>query len=336
LNTKRFCLFFVVVVLLFISCSTSSADGDDDSVYNSCTITYDAHGGTGTVPASIVVTRGNSISVSENTGNLTKEGFKFAGWSVVSGGSVVYRPGDVINTSSYTNIYLYASWARILHVKYHNNIYDGGLTGSLPSDTCEYIVGDTVTLKTNSGNYSLPGYTFSGWNVFLDNITVFKQAGSSFVIPNIANDIEVTPNMVSLSSGGTGGTGSTTTHTYADVGTAEYALASGMAAGTGVSSTGATAYTTTSSSGTSLTCDYHLNGYSNSGLTLTGTITSVVSTAPSSTSTTGTVNVIGGTVTKIVYNYGSTGTVLSGTRTYTFSDGSTWVYNIATGAFTKS
>lgn len=208
----------------------------------------------------------------------------------------LYEESDLLTVNG--NIILYAVWASVYPVTYLAN---GATSGSVPLDLMSYEAGDYAIIKSNTGDLLKPGYVFNGWRSSYDGLVY--MAGSQYKIP--IGNVTFSANWSYV---GTGGTGGTPSHTYLDVGDAELALVYGMAAGTGVTSTSAIAYTTQTTSGSSLTVVYHLNGYTYSGLTLNGSITSVVSTSPTSTSTNGTVNVTGGSVTKIVYSYGSTGT----------------------------
>lgn len=238
----------------------------------------------------------------------------------------LYKENDVITVKS--NMYLYAVWGTANTVTYSAT---DATSGSVPIDSTVYEDGKYVTLKENTGNLQRTGYVFAGWYPF-GNGGVYSP-GYQY---QIWDDVTFYAQWTASGTGSTGGTGGTASHTYADSGNAELALTYGMTAGVGVTSTSATSYTSQSTTSTSLTVVYHLNGYTYGGLTLNGTITSIVSTSPKSTSYKGTVTVSGGSVTKIVYDYGSTGTAgFTGTKKFTFTDGSTWSYNMATYSFTQ-
>ncbi len=73
-------------------------------------VTYDANGGTGTVPTDATnYASGASVAVPDNTGNLTKSGYYFAGWNTKADGSGdTYVLGQTFSITSCTT--LYAKW----------------------------------------------------------------------------------------------------------------------------------------------------------------------------------------------------------------------------------
>lgn len=76
------------------------------------TVTYDANGATGgTVPAdSNTYTEASSITVLDNTGALSKDGYVFAGWNTAADGSGTACAPGVALTVGDGNIILYAVW----------------------------------------------------------------------------------------------------------------------------------------------------------------------------------------------------------------------------------
>jgi uncharacterized repeat protein (TIGR02543 family) len=65
----------------------------------------------------------------------------------------------------------------------YNVTYDGNgrTSGNVPNDLNDYLVGDTVTVMSNSGNLVKTGYTFSGWGTDL-NGGVIRQPGAQFTM----------------------------------------------------------------------------------------------------------------------------------------------------------
>ena len=93
------------------------------------TVTYDGNGASGgQVPAAQTCAYGSSITVSGNTGNLTKDGFKFVGWNTKSDGTGQdYKPDDSLTVKG--AVVLYADWV----IQTKHTIYistDGGGTAS--------------------------------------------------------------------------------------------------------------------------------------------------------------------------------------------------------------
>ena len=124
-------------------------------------IYYFSNGSTsGTSPVdSNTYAPGDVITVRDNTGNLTKTGFVFAGWQTSPSGGTLYIPGSTLSMSS-SNIILYARWS-LLHVNYMST---NSTSGTAPIDSNSYAPGDTVTVLDNTGNLTKTGYAFGGWN----------------------------------------------------------------------------------------------------------------------------------------------------------------------------
>lgn len=127
------------------------------------TVTYDGNGATGgTIPVdSTHYIASNSVTVLGNIGNLVNTGYVFSGWNTqAGGGGTTYAEGKAFSAANTT---LYARWtnAATHTVTYNAN---GAASGSVPVDTTNYQVGQTVTAKYNTGNLTLFGYAFTSWN----------------------------------------------------------------------------------------------------------------------------------------------------------------------------
>ena len=128
-------------------------------------------------------------------------------------------------------------------------------------------------------------------------------------------------------SGSGGGGGGGTLHTYADASPEMTALFSGLA--DAAVHTSGSAYITTSSS----VSTYHFSNYVYNGITLNGSLTLDTTSFPETEI--GTINCTGGTVSQIIYNiYISSSSVVTGTYTIKFNDGTSWSYDYGTGTFT--
>ena len=80
-----------------------------EEIHTTCTVTYDANGGTGTVTDDTEYTNGASVTVKGNYGKLTKDGYAFTGWNTESDGNgTPYNAGDKFVIT--TNTTLYAQW----------------------------------------------------------------------------------------------------------------------------------------------------------------------------------------------------------------------------------
>ena len=74
------------------------------------TVTYDANGATnGTAPDAQTKIHGESLALAENTGNLVRTGYNFAGWNTqADGDGTTYAAGASYTTNA--DVTLYARW----------------------------------------------------------------------------------------------------------------------------------------------------------------------------------------------------------------------------------
>jgi uncharacterized repeat protein (TIGR02543 family) len=158
---------------------------------NSNPVTYDANGGTGSVPvdAGSPYSPGATVTVLGNIGApaLTKQYHTFGGWNTQANGlGTTYQAGNNFNMPA-SAVILYALWIPDTYtVTYDAN---GGL-GNVPVDAnSPYVVGATVTVTGNVGSPALTKqyYSFGGWNTAANGIGTTYQAGHSFEMP--ANNI---------------------------------------------------------------------------------------------------------------------------------------------------
>lgn len=144
----------------------------------SCTVTYHANGGTGTI-APITDPCGSTLTLSTGTG-LTRSGFTFVGWNTSSiGTGTAYVPGSSVVVNA--NLDLYAQWSAtpVLTLTYVGN---GNTGGSAPVDAnSPYAAGASVTVS-GSGSLVRLGYAFSGWTTAADGSGTSYAAGSTFTI----------------------------------------------------------------------------------------------------------------------------------------------------------
>jgi hypothetical protein len=116
------------------------------------TVVYRTAGATGgSVPAS--TTGGGRFTLPENSGQLTKNGFSFAGW-VING--VAYTSGTQITVTKNTNVF--PRWLRCT-MTYVSPTKTSGVVPSQNSGCVNRIV------RANVGNLKRTGYYFSGWSI---------------------------------------------------------------------------------------------------------------------------------------------------------------------------
>ena len=120
-------------------------------VYRRYSITYNANGGTGTVPSTQFTIHGTSIKLATN--NLTKTAYNPNGWNNAADGSgTAYASGGTYAGTS-GNQTMYAQWTPTSYTITYN-----GNNGSTPSKLT-YNIESTSTLASSSRT----GYTFNGW-----------------------------------------------------------------------------------------------------------------------------------------------------------------------------
>ncbi len=124
-------------------------------------VIYSGNGSTdGTVPIAKLLRQGQAIIVDDNSGNLSKSGYTFAGWNTEADGSGdAYKPGDSYNGGA--DITLYAAWLQnppVLTADTTDNDIISDIEITFADDaTWRYeiiaIVADGVTLSEE--NYSI-------------------------------------------------------------------------------------------------------------------------------------------------------------------------------------
>lgn len=124
----------------------------------SATLTYDANGGEGTIPA-VNSYIGASITLSDGS-ELTKSGKAFAGWALTNGATI----NDII-ASPYTltgDTILYAVWGNAVTLTYNA----GAGSNVPPAETV--AAGMPITLNDGSGITPPSGKKFIGWSTISD------------------------------------------------------------------------------------------------------------------------------------------------------------------------
>ena len=152
---------------------------------NSYTVSYDANGGSGDIPAATeTYNYGTTVTVLGNIGTtlLDKTGYTFTGWNTAADGSGTSYAAGAILTLDSSDVTLYAKWTPNNYtVSYDAN--DG--SGDIPAVTATYSYGAVITVLGNIGTTPLTktGYTFAGWNIAADGSGTSYTAGNTFSIP---------------------------------------------------------------------------------------------------------------------------------------------------------
>lgn len=152
------------------------------------TLTYDANGGTGTVPTdSNKYAKGTYAQVVSGNG-LTREGMIFLGWSTDQNAvSPAYYPGGSVKINDNTT--LYAVWGTPTGkaaITYHSNF---GNDQTRKSE--DKPINSLITVE-GYGNLNLPsrtGYEFTGWNTASDGTGTAYAAGATARLTAGGNDL---------------------------------------------------------------------------------------------------------------------------------------------------
>ena len=169
---------FSILAACFIVLSLGSCDTVSDLIggnnpgnggtTQTFTVTFNANGGTGTVPGSQTVNAGSSVTIPSGD-SLTKEGFSFGGWNTKADGTEINYPAgtSLIVTG---NITLYAKWdgeGIITPTTYTIAFNANGGIGTIPGP---YTVnaGSSITTPYWDGTAGIDFTNFSGWNTKAD------------------------------------------------------------------------------------------------------------------------------------------------------------------------
>jgi uncharacterized repeat protein (TIGR02543 family) len=140
------------------------------------TVTYNANGGDGTVPATQTVNAGSAVTLADGS-ELTKSGYTFSGWNTdASGSGTTFEAGTLYTPSG--SITLYAKWHDLTAATYTVSYNTNGGDGATP-DEQTVDAGSTITLDDGSG-LTKSGYTFGGWNTDASGTGDNYSAGSSY------------------------------------------------------------------------------------------------------------------------------------------------------------
>jgi uncharacterized repeat protein (TIGR02543 family) len=146
------------------------------------TVTYQAStADSGTVPTdSANYNIGGSVTVLGNTGTLVRAGYTFGGWTTAADGSgTVYQAAGSVSVGA-GNINLYAKWTPINYtVTYQPN---SATEGAAPTDATNYNIGQSITVRGNTGTLVRTGYSFAGWNTAADGTGTTYQSGNQILV----------------------------------------------------------------------------------------------------------------------------------------------------------
>jgi len=133
------------------------------------TVTFDANGGSGTIPNQTVNT-GSSITLPSSSG-LIRSGYTFSGWNTNASGTGTNYDASTPYTPT-NNITLYAKWTSTITYNINNG------NGTIPTSQT-IVAGNSVTLA-GGGGFTRSGFSFGGWNTSADGTGTNYNDNSSF------------------------------------------------------------------------------------------------------------------------------------------------------------
>lgn len=157
-------------------------------------VTYDLNSGTGTVPSAQSGLYDADISLASTSG-VSREFFKFVGWSTTPDGSGPTYAAGGSYTLPTTDVTLYAKWAPINFVINYNAAGGSG-------EPANQFAPPSATVLLASQEPQKPGHVFESWTDVAQNSTY--DPGSALVMPS-SNVTLIANYRVSTGGGGGGG-----------------------------------------------------------------------------------------------------------------------------------
>lgn len=190
---------------------------------NAQTISYNANNGTGSI-ADVGTTTGASVGLASGSA-LNRTGYTLAKWNTAANGSGTDYALSATVTVPAGGLALYAIWTPINYTITYNA--NSATAGSAPTDSANYNIGQSLTVKANSGNLVRTGYTFAGWNTAADGSGTTYTSGNQFTVGSAnmtlyakwtANTYTITYNANGATGSGARGGSSVTSDSYTTAG----------------------------------------------------------------------------------------------------------------------
>ena len=189
---------------------------------NVYTLTYFYNSATGgnTTETATATTGGSSITLP----TPTRTGYTFAGWysesaftnSIGAAGATYMPTGSSLSPSAY------AKWTAINYSVTYTTT--SSTSGSSPTDTTNYNIGNSVVIKGNTGPLVRTGYSLAGWTAASDGSGTVLTSGSTFTVAsaNMTFYPKWSANTYTITYNKNGATGAPTaaTASYTTAGTA--------------------------------------------------------------------------------------------------------------------
>lgn len=150
---------------------------------------YDGNGSSGGSLPALTTSRAYNSFVYLLYSELTKTGYKFAGWNTKADGSGTQYGYPAGFTMPAENVTLYAQWSNLGSVTYSGN---GNTAGTVPIDEgSPHTFGSGVIVLENSGDLVKSGYKFVGWNTE-DDGTGTSYAATGLITFEMPESLNVT------------------------------------------------------------------------------------------------------------------------------------------------
>ena len=131
----------------------------------------------GSVPSTILKNTNETLTVSANSGALVKSGYSFGGWNRLADGTGINYSAGVDSFTVSSSTILYAKWtANNYTVTYRA---DSATAGTVPVDSANYNIGNSVVIRANTGSLVRTGYEFDGWTVAADGSGTVLTSGET-------------------------------------------------------------------------------------------------------------------------------------------------------------
>ncbi len=125
-------------------------------------------------------TEGTTVTVLAPASSLTRSGYSFAGWNTNADGSGTALDAGSTFKIGNQDVTLYAQW----QVANYSVTYNGNQnsSGSVPTSTATYTMGQTVTVLANPGKLVKNNQSFIGWNTAQNGSGTSYKCGATFKI----------------------------------------------------------------------------------------------------------------------------------------------------------
>ena len=196
---KKYISFFILITICaaFFACEGMAVLFHGPKPEETYTVTFNANGANGTVPAAQTVNNGTVIRLPDK-GGLTSTGNVFVGWSEnASGSGSVYSVGAFVTVTQ--NMVFYAQWLDGSTPQYTVTFNANGATSGSPPAAQTAYSGISITVP-GQGTLVYSGKNFGGWNTqsngggtnyiegaaytVTGNVTLYAKWGSAPVDPN--------------------------------------------------------------------------------------------------------------------------------------------------------